>query len=51
MLYKTYHISLLLALFFSLSKAVKQDKSFEETVNGFKFKIDIPDEEEQPDSE
>ena len=51
MFHKAHYWSLLFSVFISISRAVKQDKQFEEIVGGFTFKIDIPDGELHPDGE
>ena len=44
MLYKLNYILILFTIFILSTFAVKQDRQFEETVNGFSFKIELPDE-------
>ena len=44
MTYRLYYILILFTIFISSSLAVKQSRQFEETVDGFSFKIELPDE-------
>ena len=45
---KGYICALVLSIPISKSEAVSQHKKFTETVNGFQFEIDIPDEDIAP---